>query len=160
MRILIFTLCFMFLAGCGNLSPRFQPELRQKIDNQQGKIEEIESNQNSLKNELEIRDSKLDKILNGIVNDQNNNSGLQIFSGSGGLLLGLVTIVFLFSILFFMVYYQQKAKAAEKIANILAENIVNQNNPDLEENIFKAAMHTDVEKKMLDLVSKYQKNSF
>lgn len=147
----------LFIVGCGNLSPRFQPELREKIDNREGKIEEIENNQNSLKNELEIRDSKLDKILNGIINDQNNNSGFQIFSGSGGLLLGLVTIIFLFSIFFFMLYYQQKAKAAEKIADILAESIINQNNSDLEEEVFKAAMHTDVESKILDLVTKHQK---
>jgi TolA-binding protein len=147
--IILTVVCSLPLVGCGNLSPRINPELKQQIDNQNGRIDEIESNQNSIKNELE---SVQDGLLN--VNNQSSNSGIQIFSGSGGLFLGLVGVLAIFVI---MMHYQQKAKTAEKAADILAENIVHKNDEDLNENVFKAAMYTDAEEKIYNLVSKHRK---
>tara|TARA_B100000941_G_C28451926_1_gene525535 strand:+ start:600 stop:1097 length:498 start_codon:yes stop_codon:yes gene_type:complete len=150
---IILSVSLIGISGCGNMSPRFDPELHQNIDNENGRIGEIESNQNSLKNELSIIGSRLDRIQNGIFNHQNNNNGLQILSGSGGLFLGMVAILAIFVI---MMHYRQKAETAEKAADIMAENIVNRSDPDLEENIFKAAMYTDVEEKVCSLVKKHQ----
>jgi len=146
--IMLSALC-LGISGCGNLSPRLDPELKQQIDNQNGRIEEIESNQNSIKNELE-------SVQDGLINlsNQNSNSGLQILSGSGGLFLGLVGVLAIFVV---MMHYRQKAVTAEKAADIMAENIVNTDDPDLNENVFKAAMYTDAEEKVYTLVKKHQK---
>lgn len=143
--LMIFSLSFV---GCGNLSPRIDPELKQQIDNQDGRIDEIESNQNSIKNEL---DNVQDGLMN--ISNQSNNSGVQIFSGSGGLFLGFVGILAVFII---MMHYRQKAVTAEKAADILAENIVQKDDPDLNENVFKAAMYTDAEESVYNLVLKHR----
>lgn len=152
----IFLICCLSatLLGCGNLSPRIDPELNQRIDNQNGRIDEIESNQNSIKNELQMQGNILDRVQNGLLNQQNNNSGIQILSGSGGLFIGLIGIISIFVVL---IHYRQRATNAEKAADILAENIVDRDDPDLNENVFKAAMFTDAEEIVHDLVKKYQK---
>lgn len=146
--IVVMSLMMLGISGCGNLSPRIDPELKQQIDNQDGRIDEIESNQNSIKNELE-------NVQDGLINlsDQNNNSGIQILSGTGGLFVGLVGVLAVFVV---MMHYRQKAVTAEKAADILAENVVEKDDPTLEENVFKAAMYTDAEEKVLTLVKKHQ----
>lgn len=132
----------IFLVGCGNLSPRINPDLRQQIDNQQGRIDEIENNQNSIKNEL-IR----------INNNQITNSGIQILSGNGGIIVGMTGIGLLLVII---LHYRHQYILADKLADMLAASIVRHQNPILEEDVFQAAMYTDVEKKLLELVKKHQ----
>ena len=148
---------YLMLVGCGNFSPRQQ----QRINNQ-GKIGEIESLANSLKAEIgnlqnqnDIQNSRLEKIQQGMVNLQSNydNSGIQIFSGPGGLLAGVV-IIFILS--FLVIHYHQIAKIQTKTAEILAQNIVFQKDPHLENNVFQSAMYTEAEENILNLIKKHK----
>jgi TolA-binding protein len=150
------------IAGCGNLSPRVNPKLQQQIDNQNGKIGEIESIQNGIKNDMlnmkeanNLQNSKLDKVQSGLANVQNTNEfhGLTLFSGNGGLVTGIFGMAVLALIMF---HYRGQAKAHEKTADLLAERIVNQKDPSLEDNVFKAAMYSEVEDKVYSLIKKHQ----
>lgn len=153
----------LFMTGCGNLSPQANPKLDQKIDNQQGKIGEIESMQNSLKVEMgklqsqaDIQNSRLDRIQQGLLNFQHNedNNGIQIFSGSGGLIVAILGFTGLFIVI---IYYRKMAVSHEKTANILAERIVHHGDPSLVDAVFQAALHTNVEEIILNLIKKHQK---
>ena len=139
--VLIF--CLLVPAGCGNLSPRLNPRLDEKIDNANGKIGDISNEQNGLKAELlklqnraEITDSKLDRIQQGVVNLQSNTSysGVQILSGQGGMLTGVTVFVL---VCFLAIYFQQTSRLNAKAADMLAENIVNQGDPDLQETLLR-----------------------
>lgn len=152
---LIYLACLVSLsvAGCNNLSPRFDPNLEQKIDNQNGRIDEIESNQNSIKNEMlnlnqrnEIIGSELDRIQMGFYNEQNN--GIQILSGSGGLFLGLTGSL---ALLLIVMHYRQKSVMNDKIIDMLAERLAQ----DVVDDLVKAAMYTDVEEKVYALIKKH-----
>lgn len=165
MRLLtaIMLVVLMFgAAGCGNLSPRFDPKHDQQIDNQNGKIGEIESVQNGIKGEIgtlktqsEIQNSKLDKIQTGMVNLQSNNAynGIQILSGPGGLIVGVVGMIILG---FVVISYRKKAIDNAKTADMLAEHIVAKGDPALETDVFKAAMHSGVEQNIYDLIKKHR----
>lgn len=164
-KFILSIIVFAFISGCGNLSPRADPRLEQKLNNQNGKIGEVENLQNSVKSELgklqsqaEITNSKLDKIQQGLINLQQNNDnhGIQILSGPGGLTLGLLTVI---GLVFVCFYYRSNSKMHEKTANILAEKIVSQGNPQLENAVFEAVLHTDVAENMLNLIKK-QKHTF
>lgn len=159
MKQLIFilaALCLIFFSGCGNLSPRQD----QKIDNSNGKIDEIKNNQNgimselgTLKNQQEIQNSRLDRIQQGLMNIQSTyeNSGVQIFSGPGGLVVAIVGFV---CCTILILHYRSQAKTYEKTSNILAERIINADNPELEDEVFQAAMYTSVEENMLKIMKK------
>lgn len=164
----ITALALVLGTGCAKINPRLDPKLDQKIDNQNGKIRDIENFQNGIKSDIngikqnaEISNSKLDHVQNGIANlntqvsqtNQNQNSGLQILSGNGGLLVGLFGMGIMF---FVLMGYRRTAQMNEKIADILAQKLVTQGNPELQEEVFKAAMYTEVEKPMLHLVKKHQ----
>lgn len=162
LTLIIALLGSLFVCGCGNLSPRNE----QRIDNQDGKIDDIRSNQNGvmaeigkLKNDAEILNSRLEKVQQGVVNLQSNyessyeNSGVQVFSGPGGIMTAIVGFVCSTIII---LHYRSVAKKNEKTANILAERIVNQNDPDLEEAVFQAALHTNVEENVLGLIKKHK----
>lgn len=145
-------LATLFLTGCGNLSPRdslnpkdnFNPKLQQDINNQNGRIDRLENNQNSMR-------AQIDKI--GLINRENNNSGVQILQGDGGLLLifGLVTV---FLILW---YFHRVAEGYKKTAEILADEVARSKNELLEQQILKAAQYTDVEDKVNSLLMKKKK---
>jgi septal ring factor EnvC (AmiA/AmiB activator) len=157
----IVALCLLAAPGCGNLSPR----QRQDLDDNQGQIGAVESMANSNKLELgklqsqaEIQNSKLDKIQQGLANIQsvNENSGVQILSGPGGLIISLVGIL---AACVLVVHYRGQAKQQEKVANMLAERIVSCNDPQLNDEVFRAAMHTNVEENVLHLIKKHQEGS-
>jgi hypothetical protein len=150
--------CFLFLSGCGNLSPRQQ----QEIDNQNGKIGEIENLANSIKaevgklqNQAEITDSELDRLQQGLANFQstNDNSGVQILSGPGGIIVSLIGIL---SVSVLAMHWRSQSKQNEKTADILAERIVSREDPELEDEVFQAAMYTDVEENVLNLIKKHR----
>jgi hypothetical protein len=152
------------LSGCGNLSPRFEPKLDQKLNNQNGRIDSLETIQNGFKNDLfnlkqsaEIQNSKLDHVQSGLANLQstNQNSGIQILSGNGGLLIGAVIAVVAG---FVAMGYRKQAKESDKAANLLAQQVALKSDEELEDNVFRAAMYTDVEEKVLALVKKHQVN--
>jgi predicted PurR-regulated permease PerM len=144
-------------AGCGNLSPRLEPKLDQKIDNQNGRIGQIETLQNSIKAEVgkiqsqaEITNSQLDRIQQGLINLQQNNDnhGVQIFSGTGGLLVAVVALLGM------LMYFRSTAKMHEKTASILAEKMVSLKDQQLENSVFEAVLHTNVAENMLKLIKK------
>ena len=146
----------LFLSGCSNFSPRNNG----KIQNQNGRIDEIKNNQNGiiadldlLKNQQEIQNSELSRIQQGFLNLQSiyENSGIQILSGPGGLMAGIVGFFFITIV---MLHYRSQAKSYEKTANLLANQIVNLNNPDFEEEIYKAAIKSNLKEKVLNLVKK------
>lgn len=146
------------LTGCGNLSPR----MNEKINNQGGKIEDMNSLQNSMQNRIgnleahnKIQDSKIGQLQEGYLNLQSNyqNSGVQILSGPGGIIvavLGLVAGVVIAS------YFRSQAVRHEQASDILAEKIVQQNDPYLEDEVFKSAMYTNAEDIVLDVMAKHQ----
>lgn len=147
----------LFSGGCGNLSPKFQPKNDQKIDNTDGKIRDISTEQNGMKNEIlslkqqaEIANSKLDRIQQGFANYQSNqtNSGLQILSGSGGLMVAVIAII-VGGVIWF---YRDKAITHEKAATILAQQINQSGDEALKEQVFQAALYTDVESKVYALM--------
>ena len=156
--IAIVATCMLSISGCGNMSPRH----RQEIDNQNGKIGEIETIQNGLKNEMfnlksqsEIQNSRLDRFQQGLANFQSNNenSGIQILSGPGGIIVALIGIL---AISLIAIHYRIEAKKQEKTANILAQSLVEKNDAALEDHVFQMAMHTEVEENMLQIMSKHQ----
>jgi TolA-binding protein len=162
-RLLALVAVIFLLAttGCGNFSPRQQP----RIDNNQGKINELENMANALKaeilklqNQSEIQNSQLDRVQQGMANYQSNqhNSGVQIFSGSGGLLVATVGFLTLGIIAF---AYRREAKKQAKTADVLADRVVSKDDPELVEQIFQAAMYTDVEENVLSLIQKHQQRS-
>lgn len=154
----------LLLSGCGNLSPRINEE----IDNQNGQIDEIRHNQNGimteigkLRQEANIAAEKLENFQQGLINlnsklSSNENYGIQILQGDGALMLifGLGTI---FLVMAF--HYKDKAKKAEKTADIFAQAVIRQNNINLEENILSRAMNTEVEVETLNLLKKHQKKA-
>ena len=155
---IVAALCLLTAQGCGNLSPRQDPE----INDNQGQIGQVENMANSNKLELgnlqsqaEIQNSKLDKIQQGLANFQstNENSGVQILSGQGGLLISLFTVL---AACLMIIHYRGQAQKQEKVANMLAERIVQWDEPQLEDEVFQAAMYTDVEASVLKLMKKHK----
>ena len=158
MKKLVLFLALLFLGGCGNLSPKLQAP----INNQNGKIDEIDQLQNSMKNEIlnmkaknEILNSQLDRIQQGLVNLQSNSvmNGVQILSGPGGLAFALCIVVILIGVAY---AYKKEADKNAKTADILAEKVVDQQDIHLENEVFKAAMYTDVEDRVLKAIKKHQ----
>jgi hypothetical protein len=155
-------MCLLFVSlffGCARIDP-FSPRFRQDIKNA-GKIEELNTNQNSivteigkLRQEQQIIARDMKEVQTGILNRQ--NTGIQIFQGDGAL-LAIITLsgMLMFSIVC-VVYFKTHSDKNEKIANVLAKQIVMQNNIELEDNIFQAAMFSPIEKDIYHLMEKHQ----
>jgi hypothetical protein len=158
LRILV-TLFLLSITGCGNLNPR----INEKIDNQQGKIDEIRNNQNGLmlelgklKNDAQISDSQLKEFQQGMLNlnaaiSRNENSGVQILQGDGALIMvfGLCVIGML------LYWYRDRAVKSETAVDIITKEVARLNDPILNDNILKAAMHTDSEMRLYHLLSRH-----
>ena len=156
--IALFATATLFISGCGNLSPRQQ----QEIDNQNGRIGEIENLANSikaevgnLKNQNDIQDSEIGQMQQGLANYQSNyeNSGVQIFSGPGGIIVAILSLLVISTI---AVHYRSASKKHKKTSEILADRIINKGDPQLEDEVFQAAMFTDVEENILKVMNKYK----
>lgn len=154
---IVATLCLMIMPGCGNLSPRQQ----QEIDNQNGKIGEIENLANSMKVEVgnlktqnEIQNSQIGQMQQGMVNMQSNyeNSGVQILSGPGGLIISVLAIM---SATIMVLHYRGIAKVQTQAAEIMAQAIALHQDPQLEDNVFQAAMYTNAEEAVLKVMKKH-----
>jgi hypothetical protein len=149
-------------SGCANFNPR----LNEKIDNQQGKIDEIRNNQNGISLELgklkqsaDIQNSQLKEVQQGLLNvnaavSRNENSGVQVLQGDGALILvfGLGVIGML------LYYFRDRAVKAEKAANVMACEVVRHNNSTLTDNILRSAMNTEIESHIYHLIMKHQKD--
>ncbi len=160
-KIVAAVLCVMIFSGCGNLSPKMQ----ERIDNQNGKIDEIKNNQNGIMNEMgtiksqnDFTNSKMKEYQEGLFNlnaklSSNENSGIQILQGDGALVLvfglGVIALILL--------HYRKEAKDSQKAAEIIADQVAQTGDPDLKENIFKAASYTEAEGKIFHLMTKNNK---
>lgn len=151
-------ICMVATSGCASISPRNNP----KINNQNGKIDEIKNNQNGimadigkLKQDAEIQNSKLKEVQNGLLNlnaavSRNENSGVQILQGDGALIM-----VFSLAVIGMLLYwYRDRAVTSEKAADLMAKEIAKFNDPSLNDNILRSAMHKDLEKHIFGLLSK------
>ena len=157
----LFLILILLLPGCARISP-FNPELENKINNQDGEIDDIKNNQNGfmldlidLENRQELNARDIENIQQGIINQNNENSGIQILQGDGGLIFafGLITI---FMILIF--HYRSRARKSEKAAEIFAQQIANHSDLELENEIFLSAMNSEVEEEVYKLMVKNQAN--
>jgi hypothetical protein len=161
--IVLIALTLPLSYGCGNLSPRN----KEKNNNQNAHDNEMDKIQNGFKNEMgnlknqnDILNSKLDKLQQGMANFQSNyeNSGVEILSGQGGLFLGVIGVIAVAIITIVAMHYRSEAKKNEKVASLMAEQIVRQNNPVLENEVFLAAMKADnVAERVLGLMKTQQK---
>lgn len=141
-----------------DISP-LSPELKQQIDNQGGKIDDIRNNQNGLmlelgkiSNQTEINARDIGQFQQGMMNNQ--NSGVQILQGDGALILVFSVCV----IGMFLVYhYRTVAKKKEKAADIMAQQIALYDDVALDDQVFLAAMNTDAEEEVYGLMVKGQK---
>ena len=158
--IALLMLGLSLLNGCAKISP-LSPKLDQKIDNQNGQIEDLRSNQNGLMLELgkirqqsEMNARDIENAQQGIVNLRgSDNSGIQILSGDGGLLVffAISTLAVLL-----VYHYRTRAVTSEKTAGILAQQIAVYDDGELDDKVFLSALNTDVEEDVYHLMVKHQ----
>jgi len=150
----------LFFPGCGNMSPI--SDMQNDIDNQGGQIQELQELQNSinlevgnLQHQSEINADSINNLQQGLVNSSNENSGFQMFQGSGGLIFAFATIVIV--LMFLLMYYREKYSKNEKALEILAEEVVKFNDIDVENAVFSKAMTIGVEKEILMVIKRNQR---
>jgi hypothetical protein len=148
MKNLLIVFLLMSISGCANISP-LSPRSNNKINNQNGSIEDIKNNQNGLiadlaniRSKLELMARDVENLQQGFMNSNNRNYGIQIFQGEGGIIAG----VSLLSILGFLVFsYRSKAERYKKAAQIMGKEIKALKNTNLENEIFMSALSNKVE---------------
>jgi predicted PurR-regulated permease PerM len=155
-----FTILFilLFLTGCANFNPLNKP----RIQNQNGKIEDIKNNQNGLmvelgqvRQEISAQNSKLKEIQSGLLNinaavSRNENTGIQIIQGDGAL-------IFIFSIVvigMFLFYYRDRAIKSEKTNQLMAREIARFNNAKLESELIQSSAETGTSQEIYELIKK------
>jgi hypothetical protein len=155
--ILSIILCFS-LVGCSNFNPRMQ----NRIDNKNGKIDEIKNNQNGLMLELgklrqnaEIQNSQLKEVQQGMLNlnatgIRNENKGVQILQGDGALIL-----IFALGTVAMLLFYKRKSDKNEKIANIMAQEVMLLNDQKLNDKILNLSIKTKLEKDVYKMMFKH-----
>ena len=155
--ILSIILCFS-LVGCSNFNPRMQ----NRIDNKNGKIDEIKNNQNGLMLELgklrqdaEIQNSQIKEFQQGMLNlnatgIRNENKGVQILQGDGALIL-----IFALGTVAMLLFYKRKSDKNEKIANIMAQEVMLLNDQKLNDKILNSSMKTKIEKDVYKMMFKH-----
>jgi len=160
--LLTLMLATLIFSGCSkNLSP-LSPELNQKLNNANGQIEELKNNQDSIalelgkiRNQNEMNAKEIKDAQQGILNIKGSqNSGVEIFSGDGGLIMFFALIVTAF---LFVYHYRDRAVKAEKTSEVLAQSIAMHNDVDLDNKVFAAAINTEVEKEVYNIMVKSQK---
>jgi hypothetical protein len=107
-----------------------------------------------LKNDQQIMAEKIKNMQQGLVNRYNENTGVQILQGDGGLLAAFAIVVVVILVVY---HYKTRADRKEKIAEILAQEIAIYNDLTLENEVFAAAMNTNVEEDVYKLMVKHQK---
>ena len=146
----------VLFSGCTNFNPK------SRINNSNGKINDINNNQNGmmlelgkLKQDAEILNSKLKEIQNGLVNlnmavSRNENTGVQILQGDGSLFL-------IFSCIALICIFYFKNKDNEDTIKIFAEKIMESPDENLQESVVDAAMAKNKGEKVLSLLKKASK---
>lgn len=146
----------ILVSGCARINP-LSPKSNNKINNQQGEIDQIKNNQNgvmtdllSLKNKLDVVARDIENLQSGYINKNNRNYGIQIFHGDGGLLIGFGVC----SILGYLIYrYRMEAIKYKKTAEILGQEVKKLNNLDIENRIFMSALSNKVEKNTYEVLN-------
>jgi hypothetical protein len=151
-KILTIFCLVLMISGCSNFSPRSQ----QRINNPNGKIEEIKSNQNGiiaeigkLKQNTDILGSQLKEVQNGLINissklSDNENSGVQILQGDGALIL-----VFAIATIAMILWHRNKIAEKEKTISILAKEVTNINDAEINDRILREATKKGIAKQVL-----------
>jgi len=154
-------LLFCFLAVFTGCNP-FSPKINEKINNQEGKIDEIRNNQNGvmtdimkLQQKAEVNARDIENMQQGIVNKNEENTGIQILNGDGALLL--VFVITCVS-LFFIFHYRGKAVTSEKMANLLVQQVAERKDDELENNIFLASLHAGVQENLYNMMLKAKRD--
>ena len=157
MNKLIIAILMISTIGCANISP-LSPRNNNKINNQNGTLEDIKNNQNgvmadlaNVRSKLELMARDVENIQQGFMNSNNRNYGIQIFQGEGGLIAGVALIAVL-GIL--VLNYRSKAQKYKKTAEIMGREIKCLKNKDLENNIFMAALSDKVEENVYNILRK------
>lgn len=155
-KILIGFFLICFISGC-NVSP-LSPRSNQRINNQNGTIEDIKNNQNGLmldlaniRSKLELMARDVENLQQGFMNSNNKNYGIQIFQGEGGLIAGLG----LLAILGLLTYnYKTKADKYKKTAELLGQQIksIVPKNKDIENKIYASALGAKVEEEVYKIL--------
>lgn len=148
-------IAILAISGCNfsPLSPSNRPNIRNNGDvgdiknNQQGIMAELMN----MKNRMDVMAQEIENIQNGFINHNNKNSGVQIFQGDGGLLVGISCLA-----LFAMVAlnYKLKSDKYKKTAEIFGNRIKSMNRPDVEEEILIGAMAKKVETEVFNILKR------
>jgi len=89
----------------------------------------------------------------GLINSNNDNSGIQIFQGDGGLIVGFSIMVIGILAVF---HYRSMARKNKKAAEILAQQIAIYDDVGLDNEVFLAAMNTNVEEDVYHIMVSQQ----
>ncbi len=161
-RLGILLLTTIFLTGCARIDP-LSPDLKQQLENQNGKIEELKNNQNGLliemgkiRNQNEMNAKEIQDAQQGLLNLKGmQNSGIQFFSGDGGLVVFLGAVGMVCVLIY---HYRSRAVKSEKTAEVLAQQITLKNDPELEDEVFRSALKNNVESDVYSLMVKTQES--
>jgi predicted PurR-regulated permease PerM len=146
----------VLFSGCTNFNPK------SRINNSNGKINDINNNQNGmmmelgkLKQDAEVLNSKLKEIQNGLVNlnmaiSRNENTGVQILQGDGSLFL-------IFSCIALVCIFYFKNRDNEDTMKMMAEKIMESPDEKLQESVVDAALAKNKGEKVLNLLKKVKK---
>jgi hypothetical protein len=108
-----------------------------------------------LQNKQEIMARDIGNLQTGLINSSNQNSGVQILQGDGGLIfvfaLGTIALLLIY-------HYRSKYRESDKAANLLAQQVTHYNDIELENEVFLAALNSDVEEKVYHLMVNHQMN--
>lgn len=146
----------VLFSGCANFNPK------SRINNSNGKINDINNNQNGmmlelgkLKQDTEVLNSKLKEIQNGLLNlnmavSRNENTGIQVLQGDGSLFL-------VFSCIALVCMFYFKNRDNEDTMQLLAEKIMESHDENLQESVVDAALAKNKGEKVLNLLKKVKK---
>jgi hypothetical protein len=160
--LILVTIISVSLSGCANFNPRNNP----KIENQNGKIEDIRTNQNGVmaelmktRQDLSAQNSLLKEIQSGLVNinsaiSRNENTGVQIIQGDGALIFIFALIV----IAMFLFYYRNRAISSEKTNELMVREIARFNSQKLEANILSSAVEENKGKDVYQIIRERLEN--
>lgn len=161
MKTFIYILLLILITGCGNKITPLSPELSQKLNNQDGKIDEVKNNQNGMMLEIgklrqtsEVHARDIGAYQQALIakNDSHNNAGVQILQGDGALVLVFAVIVVALLLVY---HFKTKAVKYQKTAELLAQQISGDQN--MANRVFMAALDSDIEEHVYSLVAKNQK---
>jgi len=140
---MIAVICVIALSGCGNLSPRINPELEQQLEELKGNQNTLENNQNAIKIEL-------GRLQNALEIQGENNEVQQGWLNiqADGILIG----VFGIGTIGLLLFYMYKSSKYKKVSTILADQVRMVDDWDLKDDIMAAAWNTEVEKTVYKMI--------